>query len=426
MVMVTVALGLATAMSVAMLAVNASRAQVAAAAVDAATARYLAESGANIAMYYLQYPERYSGDKPDGFYPGESPIDLGKSAPGSVATIVSYDNASKVYTVGAVATVSGKASTTFSRSVDAKLQVIDASSSPIMPIVDALITNAATTIGSKTTVTGSVKSLGAVTLNGGTVTADVGSDSITVATSAILGGQSLSLVDAVVKSLPGGEILDRDALRDGMNSLTPSFAALPDLRTYKALDLLGIEVSYNATKLSSSTYGNATLGGTLLNPKGVYWIDTDLEITGNTTIDGTLILRGGRLRIRNGGNLTINPASGFPAILASSDIQMDRTANLTAGGLVYAQRVTSTAADATGKFEVTGATMLFDTTKPLPLPTEYGGTIALRFDASKANIQGIGMTRPRALSHGVRLLAWSDRPTLDDNDDDDGDDSNDK
>lgn len=408
MVLVTVATGLATAMAVALLAGNSIRAQTAANAADATVAHYLAESGANVAMYYLMYPERYGGSMPQGFYPGEDPVLMGPDFPGQVETRVSYNAATQVYTVTTVGSLTASASNHYSRQLDATVRVIDGSATQLDVAVDALVTNGGFALTANTTIDGSIKSLGSVTVMSGTITGSVAADTITVGGAGSVVGQTRSLTDGLLRAETTGAAVDLATLRDGLTSLVPAVAAVRDLRAYTTVDGTGATVLNAATKLALDTYGTTTMGTTAANPAGIYWIDQDLTIEGNTTINGTLVLRGGRLRIKTGAMLTLRPANGYPALVSDDTIQMDTAGLFSADGLVMAKNIQSGSGGATGAFAVNGALLLSDPIKPLPTAAEYAGTIAVRYNKTKATASGFGTVRPPAFSRGVKLLAWSD------------------
>jgi hypothetical protein len=412
MVLVTLALGIATAMSVGLLAANSVRAQCSRNALDSAVAHYLAESGANIAMYYVMFPTRYTGAKPSGYYPGENPVPLGAGAPGTVTSSVSYDSTSKVYTVSSVASVTGLAKNTYTRQIDATAQVVEPAPTQIEPIVDALVANGPITLGGSSYVDGNIRSLGSVAMSGGTVTGGISADSVTVSGTANVAGQTVSLVDGMLVADAAKGLtttVDKAIGREGLAAVVPDASQVPDLRSYVGINALGVTITATAGKLITNKYGNLTLGPTLLNPQGVYWYDGDLEVEGRFTINGTLVMRGGRVKIKKDGVLELNPAAGFPALVSDRSIMLDASGVVVAQGLVQAKAIeVGSGSGANSGIGVLGALLLTDAVKPVPLPKDFSGTIAVRYDKAKADVRGIGTIRAPSFGRGVKLLAWTD------------------
>lgn len=424
MVIVTVALGLAAAMSAALLSTSVTRSRIAANAYEAAVAHALAESGANVAMYYLLYPDRYAGPKPDGYYPGETSIFLGNNAPGTVRTAVTFDGASNAYAISATAAVA-RSGGEYTRTLGARVQVLQSTTTQIDPAVDALVTNAPTTLNSRVSVTGSVKTFGDLDLVGGKVTGSVGADTVRISAAGTISettrtlGAALIAADATATSTGG--LVDPATVRDGLAALVPAVQHLPDLRTYDVFDALGLKVTYAASPLASDTYDGVTLNPNVLtNPRGVFVAsgsaddiaddadadDRVITIQGTVTVNGTLVLRGARLRLAPNAVLQLRPQAGFPALITDGAIAVNDGSVFAADGLVYAHRIVGETPAPNASFAISGALLLRAATNPLP--EDIAAPMMVVYDQARAQVSGFGTVRPPAFSRGVRVLAWNE------------------
>src|SRR5207253_2786821 len=124
----------------------------------------LAESGVNLAMYYLQNPSKAPALNASGYWAGTSgDIAIGSSVAGTMNVTVAQDSSDKwayeVTSVGKSATVNG---TQVSRTAQARVYVRSQ-----YPINYTLATAANTTLFSRTSVTGDVLCTKSLTLNSG-------------------------------------------------------------------------------------------------------------------------------------------------------------------------------------------------------------------------------------------------------------------
>src|SRR4051812_37913003 len=83
--------GVATVMGFAMVSSSALQAQAGGTLKYATAAEYLAESGGQLALYYLQNPGASPVAKPAGYYPGETGVSFGAGVAGSADVTVTYD-----------------------------------------------------------------------------------------------------------------------------------------------------------------------------------------------------------------------------------------------------------------------------------------------------------------------------------------------
>ena len=84
LVLVVTILGIATVLGAAILASASLQSEAKANSASAAEAQYLAESGVNVATYFLQNPQNAPVLNASEFYPGQSSITFGSSVNGSV------------------------------------------------------------------------------------------------------------------------------------------------------------------------------------------------------------------------------------------------------------------------------------------------------------------------------------------------------
>jgi len=92
--------------------------------------------------------------------------------------------------------------------------------------------------------------------------------------------------------------------------------------------------SYSVGQIVPGEYGNLTLGPSGTNPAGIYYCNGWLDITGNSSINGTLVVKES-LKIRSSGKLTIQSVKNFPALIVGHDLRTENSyTSLTATGYV--------------------------------------------------------------------------------------------
>lgn len=423
LVLVTISLGVASVLSLALLSSSSLQAQVGASATAVTTADHLAESGINIAAYYLQHPERYLGSKPSGYYPGEASINLSSSAAGTISTAVSYDATNKVYTVVATGTVPSKGPLPIARTTTAQLKVN--SYAALDPVRSALVLNADLDIASNLNVVGGpegIRSTGTVrVLTGAKVTGDVmakqvtslGTGQITGTTTVLSATQLAELADNAVGAVSTtvtnllGNVLGGGAT----TTATPTaklvdMAKFPDLKTYRWTDpVTGVTGTYNAVLVSSKSLSGKTLGPTSSNPAGVFYAQDDIAINHDTTINGTLFLAPDvDLEQYGGTRLNITAATGFPALVADM-FRMNGTTQGNLNGVVAARQL-QTSGLGSGTLSIRGALLLSDAAEPIA--SGYKGSINVQFDASLALAKGFEVNRIGPPDRTLQILSWNE------------------
>ncbi|HRK30430.1 MAG TPA: hypothetical protein PLD59_05070 [Tepidisphaeraceae bacterium] len=426
LVMVVVTTGVASSLGLALLAASTMQTKAGANSASVAQAAYLAESGVNLAMYYLQNPAAYTGAKPDGYFPGATHANLCGVQGSSVTTDVTYDSATKRYAIRSVASVGG-ADAPVSRTQVAVVKPIPTGNLEVQPIVDALVTNGDLLIDDKMTITGSpggVRTIGKVrVVAGGRVVGNVTSDDAATAGSGSISGEKRSHAQASAEVRETEKATGKSLLEQLWSALlspavvTPApptddtklvmdIVHHPDLRTYRfKLLLTGTVLTYNAVNVSSTSLKQVTLGPTLANPAGIYWSNQDVVLD-ETIINGTLIVTGGKEITVKSGLSTVTAMSGYPAIVSDGVISLKNPGNLTVNGLVRATKIVAESANNDGSVEVNGALLLSDPIEPIE-SSRFLGPFKVTYNSGRANIPGFGMAVADPNSKGLQVVSWS-------------------
>ncbi|HEY8667334.1 MAG TPA: hypothetical protein VIL86_11750, partial [Tepidisphaeraceae bacterium] len=129
-----------------------------------------------------------------------------------------------------------------------------------------------------------------------------------------------------------------------------------------------------------------TLGPTVNNPAGIYWSASDLQISKNVTINGTLLLKTGKLTIIGSGNV-ITPKAGYPALVVKDDLSIKgKNHSLTVNGLAWiSDDIQGEPGNNNGSsVTINGALMLGNAVAVVN--SSYQGTLTVTYDATKANV----------------------------------------
>jgi hypothetical protein len=253
----------------------------------ALSADALADSGVDLACYYLVNPKNAPKAVPIGGYYDGGTITFGSKMPGSVdltITQLSTGGDYKIVSIGRSGFAPGRSvahTVTATVHVNSGYQVksiVGFSQNGTLPL--------SATVNGDIQVNGILTNLGVINGN-------------LLSPNGILGSGSLL----------GGLI----AIDSNNNTPIPSPATLRSYSTY----------SYNGNTYSAGVISGlptgTTLGPTVANPAGIYRYSGTLTMNHNVTINGTLIVENGDLNISGGGN-TITPVDGFPALIAKSNV----------------------------------------------------------------------------------------------------------
>lgn len=385
LMVVMIVVAVATVLGFAMVSASALQSQTAGNLRYVTTAEYLADSGAQLAYYYLQYPSASPVAMPNGYYPGQTGVSFGSSVAGTADVSVSYDSAADRYTITSVGKASTPGGTTVNKRVTATIAVLrqfrqtTAVTAPYSIRLTAL-----------TTVTGGLQT-------NGTLTAVTGSSLTTLARYRSISASTAAVPSGIRSPLSASETV-----------------AAPTLSTIK--DYTGTYTyqghTYAAQKLTDTTLSNVTLptpSDAITNPAGIYWTDQNVTLNGGFKLNGTLIITNGYLRI---GSLllaqnTITPKDGFPALVVQSDIDVSGVAllgigvTLTANGLVWTGGGLKTGA-LLSSTTINGA---FLSAGNAPIDTGYKGSININYDASKCNIPDFSTVN--TVNVGLRIVSWT-------------------
>ena len=303
MLLVLSAIGVASILGVAMLTTAMLQNCTGRNATSAISADALAESGIDVACYYLLYPEEapaFSGD----FWPGQSGISFGADVSGVADVSVSLVSKTATTATCAITSV-GRTSSGLSRQETCTILV-----NPGFRVKRGMAFAASSlTIPTGSVVKSDIQVAGSGT-NYGSVTGNV-----IVTSWTNLGTWSGSQTPAAEKT-----------------SIPPN----ANIRDYSTYTYRG--QTYSATALTGLLAPGTVLGPTPTNPAGIYRQGGQLEIQGNVIINGTLIVAGGPLKI-TGGGIQVKPAKGFPAAVIKGDLQLVHsklwTPEITFTGLVW-------------------------------------------------------------------------------------------
>jgi len=304
LVLVVAVLATAAVLGYALLAANTLQAEISSNLMHAAGAEYVAESGVNVGMYYLQWPNAAPANwtSTAGYTLFATAVPLNDGTQSNFNLSVTANPQPNTYTLQATGWPS--TGSAFSHTVTATVTVHRAQ------IPGAGVFGGNIIIPSRTTFTSNgvsgalaIQADGAITLGGGTIIGTKSSAPLAAGSYVVPTAASVNYYGV---GTSGGNYL----WTDGTTLGTPQQITT---NTLTATNL--------PAKLPS-------------NPAGIFYHQGNLSITGNVTIAGTLIIRAGALTVQ--GNATLNPASQFPAVICEQDAIIKGASHvLTANGVVF-------------------------------------------------------------------------------------------
>jgi hypothetical protein len=374
------------------------------------SADYLAESGLNIAMYYLQYPDRAPALNADGYWSGmnsEYTLPNGSPATLTVAVTPAMDNSAPpkpvpwTYEVGTSASVgsAGDPARRVTRTTGARIYVRN----EYVNRPGAVVANNNITFYGPITTSGDVY---------GSKTMAIKTGSLTPAINGAGYSQSSTTISGYTTPRDGYYAITNTA---SGTPIAPSNSNVNLYKTYVAED----GEQHSAGLIQSVTNILTGLLGLLFpppsedNPAGVIYKDatsSPLVLDDNQTINGTLVVEGD-LRIK-GTNITINPQPGFPALIVTGNLEIYQSGkNLTANGLTYVggqlkhnnNGLPAPSPALASTFTVNGA-LVFGSTTTAPIPLGYNVKTQINYNATKAHAPELttALRKPK----GVTIVRW--------------------
>ncbi len=368
MLLVLSVVGLVAVLGLAMLSEAALRANMAQASRDRIAADGLAESGLDLACYYLIKPHM-AGSFTGDYWPGQSGISLGADVPGTidVGVIPLGGEQYEIISTGRIDNLSRTTRATVHASPGFRVKY---------PVA---IQRGTTRIEARTTVHGDVWTGEGPLENGGWIRGRAVCESYTPIGSGRVDGGIAAPIGA-------------DAYR------FPDEANLRDYGTYTYRGQ-----SYSATTLfSDRLYSGTVLRSTASNPAGVYRRKGNLTIYGDVTVLGTLIVDGGTLTIAGQGN-QIWPMESFPGLIVSGSIVLQNSLyprSLLVNGIVWCKGdIRSSGTVDTCSLTINGALLLAGSSK---INLDHG-RVDVYFNPAKCELVDLDTTVPPA---GVKVLSF--------------------
>lgn len=344
MILVLIVVASASLMGWAVLASTSVGSQVASASQTNLQRKYLAESGIELAIYYLQHPSASpvgltKSDWGNLHYPGETGIRL-PPMPGTIdVKVISIANGT--YQVVSTGTLNGISQTITAEVVLKKKKTFTHAANFFDDVK----------LASNVTITGGVMALGSVITNSASVVGEI-------------------LSGSTDDSLADGSASD---FRVSVTNFLPDYYV--DGKRYKA------------KKISSSIVMGSLMDTDVVNnPYNVWYTDQNVTFLLTTVVNGTIITKKADLTID--GNLTVNSRTNLPAVVTDGDLIIKgsfRTVLL--NGPTYVTKKIKGKGITTGsKLVVNGA---FITPTKNSLLESFNGKVNLTYDASKATISGM-------------------------------------
>lgn len=379
MMLVVSVVALTVVLGAAMLASSSLHAQAQRNSNLAAAADALAESGIELACYYLLKPWKapaFNGV----FWPGAQNISLGGSVPGTIDVSVAF-----------LGTVSGRERyeiTSTGRAPSAAgalprtLRAIIDIAPYFHPKYGAAFSSSSVAIPSGSTITSDIQVDGAL-VNYGRITGTVRSRTWT----------NLGVFSGTF-----------DYLDEGEKTAIPTSKQIFDYRNYTWNG-----ATYSAVRIPAAPAAGSVYGPTAANPAGVYYRDGAVTLAGYVTINGTLLVEGD-LTMTGTGNV-IRPAEGFPALIAQKGVDLRHsvltTPDLTVNGLAWiGGSITSSVVTGTvgptpaGTLTVNGALLM---SGGVIQSSNFRGKVAVTHN--RQNVGGV-LFLQGAPAPGVRFVAF--------------------
>jgi hypothetical protein len=379
LVLVIAVVAFASIMGMAILSASSLQAQVKGTTVRGADAQYLAESGVNVALYYLMHPENAPSLNGDGYYPGQSDLALGSDVNGTVTITVSkVSGLNDTYDVTATGSAGPNPDSRTTRGLTVRAYV------PSTFVIDK-----AASFGGNFTVVGDM-----------TVNGDVRADGTVTVSGTVNGSVSATGSNATWSTNPAYP--------------TRAVPAVSQINLYATLStgspFYAYQDSNGNTLIGTPQVLGASVTGTLTpavnNPMNVWYTDDDLTL-GDCTINGTIFARGAGRKVTIAGDVIISARSGMPALLVNSNILWPGTGtpkSLTVDGLLWTSGAFMSSSGTAHHCATTvnGALMMASSTPRIH--SSYSGTVDVTYNASKVTLPDFCSADKTPQS--VTILKW--------------------
>jgi hypothetical protein len=353
------------------------------------TTEYLGESGINLALYYLQHPP--SGN-PQNYWTGTGgAIAIGTSGTVDVSVVPATDDVGNAvpYTYEVTANATAGVSDPISRQYRARVVVQTAFQTSYSSTF-----NSAATLYGRTTINGGIYVAGRLT------------------SSSII-GLGLPITGpcyATDFNLLGTLFYDKRVLKTPVAMASPTLA---DINLYKTY-------TYQGTTRYANVLTSSTISGTLgpadpvTNPAQIWYYnakDTPLTLGAGAVINGTLVVDQGDVQV-SGAGISINPAPGYPALIATHDLVVAESGNsLTVNGVVFVgnqlRQIGSTPLLGIGNSTLTiNGALLSGSTGTPPIASGWGITTNLIFNQTTARAPDITSNPALRQPVSVSIQRW--------------------
>ncbi|MGH7177984.1 MAG: hypothetical protein ACREJC_11430 [Tepidisphaeraceae bacterium] len=299
---------LAAVLGLAMLSSVSLQSQVSANSARAAQAQYLAESGINLAMFYLQNPDQapaLSGE----FYPGQGGVAVNCAVPATVDTAVERVG-QDTYDVTATAHVGSSATNRLSRAVRVRMQV-----NSTFEVDRAGSFNGNFVVPAGTNFNGDVRADGQL--------------SVTFPSGGVNGAVQATGANVPTWTTPP-------------SFPTTAAPTLPQVNLVKSVTADTPYYTYQDQSGNDQVGRPQLISGTIAdepkpaedNPKNV-WYSTDDVTIRDCTFTGTVVIaRPGKV-LSIEGQVNIASGSGMPAVVVGGNLALAPASQMTVDGLVY-------------------------------------------------------------------------------------------
>jgi hypothetical protein len=364
------------------------------------SADYLAQSGVNLAMYYLQYPDRAPAAQVNasGYWGGTSgDIAISSAVQGTVNVTVTRDASdSWTYEVVSTGTAGVQSDTAISRTTGARIYVRNEYQAHYAAAAN-IDFNA----------------------KGFTITGDVYSNkNLSLQMEAIRPTSVTGVGHCKTKTSGAGYATPSGSWDIVTNPPygSPSSGDLNLYKTYKVID-----VTYNcdtipaATTSLTGTLGVVTKTSSASNPAGIWYRDGaaggTFTLNDSVTINGTLVIDGD-LTI-NGANIVITPNAGYPGLIVTGNLKINQALrSITVNGSTYVGKQLQMAVVTVpsglaqySKLTINGA-LLMGTSTLSPTGLGYNIYTIINYDATKAKSPDLSSAAQLRYASGVSILRW--------------------